>query len=58
MNAMNAKKCDRCKSLYEERCTPDLQLIRYRHPYGDERIDLCPECLSELEKWLVEQEVI
>lgn len=49
---MQAKKCDRCGALYEEAYTPDVTVEKYVHPYGSNRIDLCPECQKRLEKFL------
>ena len=28
---------------------PDLKLYQYRHPYGEDRLDLCDECQKKLE---------
>ena len=48
-----ASKCDRCGLLYEQlKAVPNLRLIHYYHPFGDERYDLCPECQKELEEWI------
>ena len=49
---MQAKKCDRCGALYEDFYTPDLTVKKYNHPYGETRIDLCPECNKQLEVFL------
>ena len=50
---MEACKCDICKKLFEApMCTPDITIRRYRHPYGEDTLDLCPECQKRLEKWI------
>ena len=53
-----ALKCDRCGALYEY----DFQLYlrsyyvgKECHPYEDKRLDLCPNCQTELEKWIEER---
>lgn len=50
----SACKCDRCGTLYEY----DYQLylrsyIIYKdcHPQEDRKIDLCPMCQKDLERW-------
>lgn len=49
----SAKKCDVCKTLFEKPiCTPDVTINIYRHPYGDYRVDLCPECQKKLEQFV------
>lgn len=57
---MNAKKCDRCGKLYEEKGDGHSEPFRYSvvkccHPYEDRTLDLCSECKSELLKWLRER---
>lgn len=48
-----ACKCDICGKLYEARMSaPDLKLTRYRHPYGESRLDLCDECQKKLEAFV------
>ena len=48
-----ARKCDRCGKLYEGKgYTPDITVHIYRHPYGEEKMDFCNECLFELERFL------
>ena len=53
---MNAKKCDRCGTLYNIK--KDIPKPKYRlsvhHPYKDrfyKPIDLCEKCNAELDKW-------
>lgn len=54
---MDAKKCDRCGKLYARYdAVPDLSLIKYVHPFGDSRIDLCPDCQKMLEDFLNKKE--
>lgn len=49
---MTANKCDRCGKLYERQYTPDVRINIYIHPYGDEWVDLCPECQKKLEDFI------
>lgn len=49
---MNAKKCDRCGVLFERPYVPDITIHSYRHPYGEDRLDLCDSCQHQLEEWL------
>lgn len=50
---MIAAKCDRCGKLYETpKCVPNIRVFEYKHPYGDSRYDLCPECQKKLEEFL------
>lgn len=51
---MNAKKCDRCGALYEHNIKFGWKysVIKDCHPYPEQRIDLCHNCMYELEKWL------
>ena len=49
----NAKQCDRCESLYKATIyVPAIRINKDNHPYGDTWIDLCPNCQSQLERWL------
>ena len=48
----SAKECDVCHKLYREECTPDITIEVYRHPYGANRVDLCPECQKKLEAFV------
>ena len=49
----NAKQCDRCGDLYPAViCVPDIRISKYVHCYGNQWIDLCPNCQSQLERWL------
>ncbi len=51
---MRALKCDRCGALYEEPyAIPDIRIHKYKHHYGEERLDLCDNCQKKLEDWLV-----
>lgn len=51
---VNAKKCDRCGTLYEGDGAylkvGELRLIRNRE-YRDEYLDLCPHCKLSLNGW-------
>lgn len=48
-----ACKCDVCGKLFEERrAVPELTIKKYRHPYGEERLDLCDECQKKLENFV------
>lgn len=48
-----ACKCDVCGQLYESKISvPDIQIRRYRHPYGEERIDLCDNCQEKLDRFI------
>ena len=49
---VNAKKCDRCGVLYEQKTIPAVNVIIDNHPYGGCKIDLCPECQDELENFV------
>lgn len=59
---MNARKCDRCKKLYEEYNTANCRgkynaIIFANVDYKNDRfthgnVDLCPECMSILCTWL------
>lgn len=48
---MKAYKCHRCGNLFEMRCNPSVQVTRYIHGYGEDRLDLCRECSRELIEW-------
>ena len=56
-----AKQCDRCKTFYifNDICElPDpiyrYSIIKDMHPYPEIKMDLCPNCLKELVKWIGE----
>ena len=49
---MIAQKCDRCGKLFEREHVPDITVRKYTHGYGEYRLDLCPDCQKELERWL------
>ena len=57
---MNAKKCDRCGALFEEKELFDFSDDRMRyaiikdcHPFPDQiKLDLCPSCQKGFFKWL------
>lgn len=53
---MTANKCDRCGTLYEREYTPDVRINIYSHPYGDERVDLCPKAVA-WDEWCPEFEM-
>ena len=52
---MNAKKCDRCGTLFLGEVVPDITIHKYTHGYGEYRYDLCPKCQELLEIWLKER---
>lgn len=52
----NAKKCDICGRLFEATFVPDITIHKYRHCYGEERLDICPECQKKLEKFVNKEE--
>lgn len=54
---MIIKKCDVCGEAYEI-YTPDIRINVYRHPYGDEWLDLCPKCQKKLEEWIHRKKVM
>ena len=48
-------KCDRCGTLYEYDYNFYIgkhNIYKDCHPYSDYQIDLCPDCQTELEKWI------
>ena len=47
-----ATKCDVCGVLFEQKFIPDITIHKYTHGYGEERLDLCPDCSNKLETWL------
>ena len=50
---MRACKCDICGKLYESKMyVSDIRINKYRHPYGDEWLDLCDDCQKKLEDWI------
>ena len=50
-----ARKCDKCGAFYDNKdVKPDLMLRKYKHGYGEEVIDLCPDCQRILEEWVEE----
>lgn len=57
----NAKKCDRCGSLYDpEEIVIDYSDMRLHYelskdcyPYPDVNLDLCKNCRIDLYEWLV-----
>ena len=59
---MNAKKCDRCKKLYEDYRDKGNRRnaikVVYRDfngtIYDDDPCDLCPACMESFKKWLKE----
>lgn len=61
---MNAKKCDRCKKLYEdyrdeETGSNAIRLVRRKSGeslLGNEFFDLCPACMESFKNWLKEGE--
>ena len=61
---MNAKKCDRCKKLYEEYRDEEtrsnaIRLMRRKVEgslLGNEFFDLCHACMESFKKWLKEGE--
>ena len=61
---MNAKKCDRCKKLYEDYRDKEtrgnaVRLVYRSDDYSTaniEHIDLCPACMESFKNWLKEGE--
>ena len=53
-----AKKCDRCGALYIPYNFSNIgdawrySVIKCCHPYPDTTLDLCNNCLFDLEKWV------
>ena len=48
-----AWQCDICGKLYDAPMSvPDLRIYRYRHPYSENRLDLCDECQKKLEQFV------
>ena len=49
-----ACKCDACGTLYEpwQMAVPDVTIRIYRHPYGEDRVDLCRSCQKKLEDFI------
>jgi len=55
----NYRECDRCNCLYEEIDVfyPNMTIILQKHRpvpgyYRFHELDLCPQCRTELYKWL------
>lgn len=49
----SARKCDVCEKLYESYpCTPWVNIFVDNYPYGDNRLDLCPDCQKKLEEFI------
>lgn len=54
----DAKKCDRCGALYvpydyqNTEYTWRYSVIKCCHPYPDNKLDLCNNCLFDLEQWV------
>ena len=48
----NAKKCDRCGVFYQRDVARRITVYIDRHPYPQERLDLCDACTDELYKFL------
>ena len=51
---MNAKICDRCGAYYHNRTIKnnEFSIIINRFFDADERVDLCEDCLLELNKFM------
>lgn len=49
---MKAYKCDICGALFERAVVPDIRLVKFMFGYGEERLDLCPDCQKKLEDWM------
>ncbi len=48
-----AYECDICGKLFSARmAVPDITIIKYVHPHGSERLDLCDECQKKLEQFV------
>lgn len=48
----NAKKCDRCGALYDHAEAWRYSVVKDCHPYPEHKLDLCHNCMYELEKWI------
>lgn len=46
----DAKKCDRCGKYYDKNDRKML-LYNYQGKRYDKAFDLCPGCVTELERW-------
>ncbi len=53
---MNAKKCNRCGTYYDENSKILLLGTDKSELYGFETIDLCEICSQEFEKWLKKED--
>lgn len=54
-----AYKCDICGTLFHGgECVPDLKIVKYTHPFGDEVLDLCLGCQRKLEKFVANESSI
>lgn len=49
---MIAYECDRCGALFKKDSVPERSITIDRHPYGLQRLDLCPKRQKELENWI------
>lgn len=52
---MDAKKCDRCGALYDPWAYGEAwrySVVKDCHPYPEHKLDLCHNCMYELEKWI------
>ena len=47
-----AVKCDRCKNFYEAPKKDQVCVVTGYGTYFQDKIDLCPDCVSELKNWL------
>lgn len=58
---MNAKKCDRCGSYYEnyDGVAEGAQIIQFkrRNNFIVYSADLCPECMAKLWTWMGGEEL-
>lgn len=47
-------ECTRCGSLYKQQVSPDVWVCRKDTDTSAQRLNLCPDCQKQLEKWLSE----
>lgn len=55
---MDAKRCDRCGAFYDTKYKWEYKVVKCDpHPdsIGISVVDLCHNCMYELEKWLKEK---
>lgn len=50
---MKANQCDRCGAFYKKTDNPKYRLVTYADCKSrtQRNVDLCPQCLDELDNW-------